>query len=242
VATVDGKVICLGGEGTAVPAAPAAPLTPLDITAKPVPPAPAAEPGAAPKAKAKAKAKARARPAAADGPSAAADFAAVSGAAVTRSEMGYLLVGEAKGEGLAVRKLPEPLKGQVTFKARMDFLADPAVAKPLVNGFLLFGDDADPARLVRCGVRVLQGAAVISDGPIPSGTAAPAASQPIDVAEGKPQEIVVTADLDAGTVTMKAGAATVTATLQRRIAAVTHVGYGVLGAVTDFSPVDIGGK
>ena len=96
--TTDGKVLCLGGEGAALPAAPDAKLVPLDTSVKAPPAGPAA-----------------AAPPAAKEPSAKADFASLSQARVTRSGMGYCLHAEGRKVGLALRQLPTPLKARTRY-------------------------------------------------------------------------------------------------------------------------------
>ena len=224
--TTDGRVLCLGAEGTALPPAPAAKLVPLDTTAR----AASAEPeppAAAPAGKA-----------AAGGGAAAGDFDKVAAATVTKSDLGYTLRGrEGKGVGLglAVKKLPTPLAGKVAFKVRMQLTADGA----LKNGFLVFGDGSADASLIKCGLRLIQKKAVIVEGPLTGGKTAEAALE-IDVA--KPYDLDVTVDLAAGQVTMKVGGATVAATLERKIEKITHVGYGAAGAVTHFGAVEATGN
>jgi uncharacterized protein YggE len=55
----------------------------------------------------------------------------------------------------------------------------------------------------------------------------------------KTHEIHVAIDLASGQITMQAGEATVTATLDQRPAQISYVGYAVTSAATDFSTVDI---
>jgi len=101
------------------------------------------------------------------------------------------------------------------------------------GGYTPFADKA--WRLVTCGLRFLQKKAVIVEGPL-EGPVAAAETLPLD--ENKPYEIQVTVDLPSGRVTMKTGKTTVTATLDRRPKSITHIGYAVLNAVTDFSPME----
>ena len=93
--------------------------------------------------------------------------------------------------------------------------------------------------MVKCGLRILMNKALVVQGPLTGGKAADAACE-VDAAQA--QEIAVTVDLQSGAVVMKAGAATVTATLDPRLARIAYVGYGVLNATVDFTAVEIGGK
>jgi outer membrane protein assembly factor BamB len=217
--TTDGRVLCLGDAGAALPAAPPAKLAPLDTSIKAPPPAPPEPPAAAETKE----------------PPAKKDFASVSQARVTKSELGYCLRAEGKKIGLALRQLPAPLKGKVEFALSLKSRPDGA----LKNGFLVFGDGPDEAALVHCGLRFALNKAVIVEGPL-SGAAA--AEQQLELDIATVHKIEVTVDLDSGAVTMKTGGAAVTAALKRRPAGISHVGYGVLGAATDFSTIEISGK
>jgi len=168
-------------------------------------------------------------------PSAKGDFAEVVQAQVTRSDLGYCLRADAKKTGLALKKLPTPLKGKVSLKVRMKAREE----GELKNGFLAFGDGPEEARLVKCGLRLLQGNAVIVDGPLNGGKTV---AEKIEVDEAAAHEIAVTLDLGSGQVTMTTGAHKVSATLARRPESISHIGYCVINAVTDFSPVETGGN
>jgi hypothetical protein len=210
--TVDGKVLCLGGEGRQLPAARPAELKPLDISVKPAPPEPAPEPE--------------------PGPSLAGDFAKVVRARVTGSELGYRLIADGKQMGLALKKLPTTPTGKVNFKARLQCTSK----GKLRNGFLVFGDAPEDARLVKCGLRFGQKRAVIVEGKLSDGKTAET-KVPLD--ESKVYEIQLSVDLASARVTMKIDGATAAATLDRRPRGAFYVGYAVVNAATDFSPVEI---
>jgi len=207
--TLDGKVLCLGEEGAPLPAVEDADLEMLDVSVKPVQPEPP------PKL----------------GPSLAKDFAKVVRAHVTRSELGYRLIARGKQLGVAVKKLPKPLKGKVTLTGRLQ-CAD----GPYKNGFFVFGGTPDDKGLVKCGLRFLQGKAVIVEGPLDGGKTA---AKDLQMDESKVYAVNVTVDLTSGQVTMKTNKSTVTATLDRRPGSISYVGYAVLNTVTDFSPIEI---
>ena len=215
--TLDGKVLCLGGEGAGLPAAPEPRLLPIDASAK------AAAPGPAPGA------------AEAPGPSAAGDFAKVLQAKVTSSQLGYTLHADAKQMGLALKKLATPATGKVELKARMKLTA----AGKLKNGFLVFGDSPDDAALVKCGLRFAQKKAVIVEGPLTGGKTT---EEALAIETGKVYDVDVTVDLASGQVTMKAGGATVTSTLTRRPANISYVGYGASDAAAEFSAVEVSAR
>jgi hypothetical protein len=212
VATMDGRLLCLGGQGEAIPAAPKATLTSLDVSIHSAPPAPA-------------------EPAAEAGPSLAGEFAKVVQAQVTKSDLGYRLRGESKKTGFALKELPTPISGKATFKVRMSLGAKGGMR----NGFLVFGEKPEDASLVKCGLRMAMKKAVIVQGAVTGGKTA---EKPLEISVGKVYDIEVNVDLPAQQVRMKVDGATVTAKLAKAPASISYVGYGVIGAVTDFSDVD----
>jgi outer membrane protein assembly factor BamB len=225
--TADGKVICLGGEGVALPAAPESGLTPLDISIHPAPPAPAGAP-----AQAKPKGKAKSKVAAPTGPLVNSEFAEVMGANVTGSELGYRVFAEGGSNmGFALKKLPTPLTGKVDLTVRMKLAADTG----LQNGFLVLGQTPEAATLVQCGLRAAMKKAFIAQGPITGSTVE---SMEAGISSDSIQKLAVSVDLDSGEVTMTTGETTVRATMSQRLENIAYVGYGVIDAVTDFSPVE----
>lgn len=208
--TVDGRVLCLGGQGTRLAAAPEFKLATLDVSIKPVTPEP--EPQL--------------------GPSARGDFAKIVKASVTRSDLGYHLRAEAKQTGLALKQLPAPVAGKIDFKGRLKCASDGS----LKNGFLVFGDAPEEARLVKCGLRFLMGKAVIIQGAINGGKAA---EKELELDEAKVYEIQVTIDMASGQVTMRTNGTTLTTTLERRPENISWIGYQTLNAAADFSPLEI---
>jgi len=208
--TVDGKVLCLGGEGTPLAEVPNVKPVSLDIAVKPL----SAEPGPI------------------GGPSREADFAKVVRAEVTSSKLGYHLLAVGEPMGFAVKKLPAPLAGKSGLKMQIRSTADGSIK----NGFLVFGDRPEEAALVKCGVRFMMKKAFIIEGPLEGGKAA---QQPFAGDVAKVHEIDVTVDLTVGQVTMRVGQTTVTATLAHPPAAVSYVGFGALNAANDFSPIEV---
>ena len=218
LATLDGKVLCLGGEGAAMPAAPEPKLVPLDTSLKVTASELAAGAAAEPK-----------------GPSAAGDFAKLRQATVTQSKLGYTLHANGKQVGVALKKLAKPATGKVSLKVRMNLTA----AGKLKNGFLVFGDGPDDDSLVKCGLRAAMKKAVIVEGPLTGGKTA---EEALAIEAGKVYDIGVTVDLASGQVTMKVGGVTVTATLTRKPANISYVGYGASDAAADFSAVEVSGQ
>ena len=206
-ATIDGKVVCLGGNGTPLKPAPDAKLTPLDIGVKTT---------------------------VINLPSKAADFARLDQARVFESDIGYRVATETKKVGLALKKLDAPLDGRVTLKCKLQFTS----VAGLRNGYLAFGDGAEEANLVKCGLRVAMKTAAIIQGPLSKNKGA---TTPYAADAEKVHELVVTVDLASGNVTFRSGSATVSAKLAQPMKRITHVGYCTNNATVDFSPVEIGG-
>ena len=109
-------------------------------------------------------------------------------------------------------------------------------AGQLQAGFLAFGDGPADDRLIKCGVRVrakkcciLQGSAKLNQ----------AATQDFVWDSGKPLDVLVTVDFEAQRVKLTLPGETLEAKLDRPLKQITHVGYYVLNAVTEFSPVEV---
>ena len=68
----------------------------------------------------------------------------------------------AEGEklGLVLKELPTPLTGIVHLKTRIRLTTD----GKLKNGFLVFGDTTEEAKLVKCGLRLAMKKAMIVQG------------------------------------------------------------------------------
>ena len=106
----------------------------------------------------------------------------------------------------------------------------------LRNGFLAFGAGTADAKLVKCGARLKQSKILLIQGPVNGGRVKNA---PIEVANGKPVDIVVTVDLAAQQVTYTANGVTLEAQLEAPLKSITHVGYAMDSALVDFTPVEI---
>jgi hypothetical protein len=209
--TVDGKVLCLGGEGTPLGEVPDAKLAPLDTAVHIVP---AAAPPAGPRR----------------GPSLAGEFAQVVAGEVTRSDLGYHLSAGTDKAAVAIKKLPQPLTGKVVLTTQMRITAD----GKLKNGFVVFGDGPQEADLVKCGLRLAMKKAVIVQGPIAGGQVA---AQPFEAELDKAYPIEITVDTASGAVTMRSGQTTVTAQLVKPLARISTVGFCTLNSAADFSSV-----
>jgi len=104
------------------------------------------------------------------------------------------------------------------------------------NGFVVFGDSPDEARLVKCGLRLIMKKAVVVQGPIAGGKVS---QEAFESEAGKVYDLEVGVDLASGQVTMKIGRTTVTAKLAEPPARISWVGCGALGAAVDFAGVEV---
>ena len=205
--TIDGKVLCLGGDGTSLPAAKVHVET-LDVSVKesPVPPA------------------------VGKGPSRAGDFDRVARSTVTAGDLGYYLYSDQQQMGLALKKLPQPLVGKIKLATRMRVAPEGQIR----NAFLVFGDTPDEASLVKCGLRYQLERAVIVEGPMSGGTTA---QESFDANQTKIYDVELSVDLGSGQVTMKADQASVATKLNTPPARISYVGFGVLKSAAEFSEV-----
>ena len=211
--TLDGKVLCLGAEG-----AKALERVPDAEPARTVSDEPA-EPGYL-------------RPQRVDK---SADFTKVAACEVSQCKLGYRL--EAAGQkkvGLALTKLEQPITEKGTLTAT---LLVPGETGFLVNGFLVFGDGAAEAKLVKCGIRYKSQKAQILQGPLLNQPKTTAADFTQKVAA--PVSLSVAIDLKRQQVTFTAGGATVEAKLDQPLKRITHVGFCVDSAVAEFSPLKV---
>jgi hypothetical protein len=207
---LDGKVVCLGPRGADLPAAQGVSLVPLDTQVKEPPP--------------------EAAPPATE--SLSKEFSRLVQAEVTKCELGYRVAAQGKKTAFALKKLAEPASGKFRLSAKMKITE----AGELKNGFLVFGDRADDASLVKCGLRMALKKAVITQG---ASSGSKTAEQPLEIEADKTYEVRVTVDLASGEVAMQVGETTVKAKLDPVPQRVSFVGYGTISAVTEFSAYEI---
>ncbi len=223
VSTTDRQLCCLGDDGRDLDALSGAEVAKLNDDA--TPPSP-------PKSGAKGKA-ARAKPGKTiQLPSKDGDFARLDGAHAYQTELGYRIASDAKDGGAIVKPLDTPVTGKVTLKCKLQY----ANGDGANNGYLAFGDGAEDAQLVKCGLRLKMKTAAIIQGSLAGKEAATAPCETNDDAQ---YELIVTVDLASGSVTFQGGGATVKAKLDRPMQSITHVGYALKGTVVDFSPIEV---
>ncbi len=164
------------------------------------------------------------------------DFSRVARCRVIQSKPGYRLIptGQAKETGLALTKCPKALVGKVTLRTRMTV---PGAKGFLVNGFVVFGDGPEVAKLVKCGIRFKPQKAMIVQGSLAEG----GTTKQVDVTAqvGKPVDLVVEVDLASQRVRLVAAGTTVEAKLARPLKSITHVGFAMDNAVVDFTPLKV---
>lgn len=168
------------------------------------------------------------------GPSKSGEFVHVEAAAIVAAPLGYRLVAESGKTALAIRQLATPLTQQATFTVKLRPAADGPLKGRYENAYLALGDGPTEDRLVKCGIKFIQGNAVIITGPANGGHVA---SLDASLDRAKNPGIKVTVDLAKHTVTLAAGGKEITAPLPERITTITHVGYCVNNAISDFSPI-----
>jgi hypothetical protein len=222
LATTDGKLCCLSDDGEALEALPDAKVAALNENAAPPPPPKKAGTNRRPVVGAKTLKL----------PSKDADFAKLDQAQAYQTELGYRIAAGPQTAAMALKQLDAPLTGQVTLKCKLEY----ANGDGANNGYLSFGDSANEAQLVKCGLREKMMTAAIIQGPL---AANEGATTPCVTGLGKQYELIVTVNLTSGAVTFQGGGVTVNAKLAQPMKSITHVGYCLNGTVVDFSPIEV---
>ena len=229
LSTLDGQVICLAaGDGQPLPAADGNVVGPRGADAdKPtgeIPPATTSKGKGAGKSakKAATRIKIRTHP----------DFQHVEGVTVTSTDLGYKVQADEGVNGFALKRIAVPLTGQATLKLKML----PTASGKLQTGFLAFGDGPANKQLIKCGLRVRAKECYIIQG---SGKPKQATNEDFAWKLGKPLDVLVNVDLESQRVTLVLPGQTIEEKLHGRLKQITHVGYYVMNAVTEFSPVEV---
>jgi outer membrane protein assembly factor BamB len=174
-----------------------------------------------------------------DGPSRADEFVRAEAKAIVAAPLGYRLASDQGKAAFAIKQLPAPFTKQVTFTVRMRPAADGRLKNRYENAYLAFGDGPADDRLVKCGFKFIMGAAVIITG---STTGGDAASVKVDTDRKRNPEIKVTVDFAKRTVTLESGGKQAQAPLPKGIGSISHLGYCLNNAVSDFGPVAADGE
>jgi arylsulfatase A-like enzyme len=164
------------------------------------------------------------------------DFATLLSAAVDASDLGYALRTAPNQTGFAVKRLSEAYPGPFTLEAKLQTLVKEDDSSRFRNGFLVFGDSADPAKIVKCGL-YLGGRrfCVIEDAG--TGNVAPV-QVPLKADANQVFSLEVTADPDEGLVILRAGDLELKTTLSRKFGPVSYAGYCASHTVTAFSEIE----
>jgi len=166
------------------------------------------------------------------------DFSHLVQIAVAKSDLGYRLRSVTREEALALRQLETPLK-KATLKAKFRTTKGLGFPSLYENGFLVFGDASDEAKLVKCGLHIYQGSCAVIEGPYSGGKRT---AKQLGLGRGKLYEITVDVDLATGQVALRTEGHALKVKLDRPPGSITHVGYSLIHAATDFSPIEVVGE
>ncbi len=211
LAAMNGAVLCLASEG------------------QPLPPVPEAKLGPAPELPRAARLGIPFRPTESH-----PDFQWLSQVQITPSKLGYHMQAPRGEFGIALKKLPKPITGKVTF--RVEVIVRPGAPTPDTpgNGFLVFGSTPNADNLVMCGYRISGKSLSITQGRR-SLTPARKAKLQANTATA----LDVTVDVPGRKVTLSAAGEQITAPLSTAVEPIQWVGYAVQSVDADFSPLQI---
>ena len=218
LAMADGTVRCMGQTGRSLEVVAAKPNEDVSPPPLPKPPPPKKPPPPLPRARTH------------------KDFAVLSQCVIGDVTDGYRVASDSGQVGLALRELSTPLTGKVTLRVRTQAVPGYTTPKRYRNGFLAFGDGTADKQLVKCGLKFIVKQCMIVEG-LTSGGATVSEKLPGD--PDRAFKVEVTVDLGRQTVTLVLEGRQIKAKLGRRLDRITHVGYAVLNAVTDFSRIEV---
>ncbi|MCB1230079.1 MAG: PQQ-binding-like beta-propeller repeat protein [Verrucomicrobiae bacterium] len=164
-----------------------------------------------------------------------AEFDTVTDGKVVASELGYRLGADPQKVGLALQELDQPVTGKASWHFQMQGPAEFGQPAYYRNGFLVFGDGAEEAKLVKAGIQFVQGKAVVFEG-APPGKGVKRADVTGDV--DRVFEVNVAVDLEKQEVVLEIGGKKITRPLTEKLAKISHAGFATWNAVTDFSPLE----
>ncbi len=164
------------------------------------------------------------------------DFAATRSARVVDSPMGYEISSDASG--YALQALPSACGRRISLSCRMRSLRTEGTR----NGLLCLGPTTSPGDLLKCGVYIGAGEAVILHGAF-GGAEEEIVRAPFDCDRGKTFALRLDVDLRMRHVRLTVdGATEVTAPLRKPWGEVRYVGYNVNATATAFSPIRVEGE
>jgi arylsulfatase A-like enzyme len=156
-------------------------------------------------------------------------FSHVINAELRESDLGFEVA--STGNGLALRRLDEPLVGKGTFRLRIQ----PPEAHPS-NGFLVFGNEPTDAATVKCGMLVGGSKVCLFNGAYPPSGYSGSAS---GLEGGTVYDVAVTVDVAARSATATINGATIEHTLPTDMRAIRYVGYAAIRTRTRFGQIEV---
>lgn len=154
------------------------------------------------------------------------DFSHLHQVNVRKAADGFQLT--SNKDGLLLRTLDKPITGVATFSLDIT----PSNEFPS-NGFLAFGNNADLASTVKCGLLVGGNKLTIYHGAYGSKSS----NASLSLVGGKTYSIRVIVDLPAGTVSMTTAGKTLQAKLPASLDDITCVGYSVVRTASQFGEI-----
>jgi outer membrane protein assembly factor BamB len=166
------------------------------------------------------------------------DFQHMDNVKVSKSDLGYRMVSLRGETALALKKLPAPLTKRATFRVKVCASPGSAPDRP-GNGFIVFGDAAEDAALVKCGFRISGKCLSIVQGPLAGGKGA---SKKAGLKSNETMDMEVEVDLAAQKFKLTIKGETLEAPLACKLDAITWAGLALTSVTTDFSPLEIAGE
>ena len=163
------------------------------------------------------------------------DFDVVRAAKVTSSDFGYEI--SSSLNGFALRKTARTFRKRLVLRCRLKTLRPEGTR----NGLICFGPDAKADRLLKCGVYIGAGEAVILHGRF-GGPEEEIVRKSIEADRSKAFDVTVEADLEAKIVKLTVDDTEVAAEIDKDWSEVSYVGYLVNLTETAFSDIEIEGE
>jgi hypothetical protein len=150
----------------------------------------------------------------------------LSRVAITKPENLYHISSDA--DGLALKKLQQPLKGVATFTLNIT----PGTGSPS-NGFFVFGKGSSNEVTTKCGLLVGGNRITIYHGAYGK----PGPSAPVSLVGGKTYSVSVTINVPDRKVSMKVAGKILNHTLPPEMDQVGHIGYGIVRTTGSFGEI-----
>ena len=215
MATLNGKVVCLGPKGEALSPAPEVKLGPVSAAPRRLGGTRAIVPT-------------KSHP----------DFQHLSRINVSKSDLCYRMETSPRETGLALRKLTAPLTKRASFRVKIRPRPGAPKGTP-GNGFLALGSAPDDAQLIKCGFRISGQRLYIVQG---TGAKGKTTATPVKVAANEVVELEATVDLAGQKITTTMSGKTVEAPIADRLDAITWIGYWISSVDADFGPIEVSGE